>query len=197
MSWSRSTQSALFKSRSPARRLLRDRERWAVLDLERLGRGEYCFVGRKPRCSYCDNREWQLRPPANEIGHGRPARCNFIRTSMRPARPEPPGRGDIAGYSARATFVDPTMVDYYGFFSWWGNNVVFDLNETGVVTFTTTPKRGQKRRGWLLDRGRYHMGREREHYVYGRVAAARSLPIVVPGLYEHGGRERLLGEDHC
>ena len=30
--------------------------RWAVLDLERPiaeGRGEYCFVGRKPRCSYC------------------------------------------------------------------------------------------------------------------------------------------------
>ena len=29
-------------------------ERWAVLDLERLiaqGRGDYCFVGRKPRCS--------------------------------------------------------------------------------------------------------------------------------------------------
>ena len=28
-------------------------ERWAVLDLERLiaaGRGENCFVGRKPRC---------------------------------------------------------------------------------------------------------------------------------------------------
>ena len=30
-------------------------KRWAVLDLERLiadGRGEYCFVGRKSRCSY-------------------------------------------------------------------------------------------------------------------------------------------------
>ena len=31
-------------------------QRWAVIDLERLiaeGRGDYCFVGRKPRCSYC------------------------------------------------------------------------------------------------------------------------------------------------
>jgi hypothetical protein len=30
-------------------------QRWAVLDLERLiaeGRGEYRFVGRKPRCSF-------------------------------------------------------------------------------------------------------------------------------------------------
>ena len=43
-------------------------ERWAVLDLERLiaeGRGDYCFVGRKPRCSYCRGQGmWQLRPPA-------------------------------------------------------------------------------------------------------------------------------------
>ena len=34
-------------------------ERWAVLDLERLiaqGRGEYRFVGRKPRCSYWNTR---------------------------------------------------------------------------------------------------------------------------------------------
>ena len=34
-------------------------ERWAVLDLERLiakGRGDYRFVGRKPRCSYCRGR---------------------------------------------------------------------------------------------------------------------------------------------
>jgi hypothetical protein len=42
-------------------------ERWAVLDLERLiaeGRGEYRFVGRKPRCSYCRGAgTWQLRPP--------------------------------------------------------------------------------------------------------------------------------------
>jgi hypothetical protein len=42
-------------------------ERWAVLDLERLiaeGRGDYCFVGRKPRCSYCrGSGVWQLRPP--------------------------------------------------------------------------------------------------------------------------------------
>ena len=42
-------------------------QRWAVLDLERLiadGRGEYCFVGRKPRCRDCGTAgEWQLRPP--------------------------------------------------------------------------------------------------------------------------------------
>ena len=42
-------------------------ERWAVLDLERLiaeGRGEYCLVGREPRCSYCRGLGiWQLRPP--------------------------------------------------------------------------------------------------------------------------------------
>jgi hypothetical protein len=34
-------------------------ERWAVLDLERLiadGRGDYRFVGRKPRCSYAARR---------------------------------------------------------------------------------------------------------------------------------------------
>ena len=32
---------------------------WAVLDLERLiaeGRGDHCFVGRKPRCSYWNTR---------------------------------------------------------------------------------------------------------------------------------------------
>jgi hypothetical protein len=42
-------------------------ERWAVLDLARLiaeGRGEYVFVGRKPRCSYCRGPgTWPLRPP--------------------------------------------------------------------------------------------------------------------------------------
>jgi hypothetical protein len=42
-------------------------ERWAVLDLERLiadGRGEFRFVGRKPRCRDCGTPgEWQLRPP--------------------------------------------------------------------------------------------------------------------------------------
>jgi hypothetical protein len=49
-------------------------ERWAVLDLERLiagGRGDYCFVGRTPRCSYCRGRGiWQLRPPVmrSQIG---------------------------------------------------------------------------------------------------------------------------------
>jgi len=49
-------------------------ERWAVLDLERLiaqGRGEYHFVGQKPRCSYCRGPGiWQLRPPVmrSEIG---------------------------------------------------------------------------------------------------------------------------------
>jgi hypothetical protein len=34
-------------------------ERWAVLDLARLiaeGRGDYCFVGRKPRYSYWNTR---------------------------------------------------------------------------------------------------------------------------------------------
>ena len=34
-------------------------ERWAVLDLEQLiagGRGDYCFVGRKPRYSYWNTR---------------------------------------------------------------------------------------------------------------------------------------------
>ena len=43
-------------------------QRWAVLDLERLiaeGRGDYRFVGRKPRCSYCRGAgEWQVRPTA-------------------------------------------------------------------------------------------------------------------------------------
>ena len=31
-------------------------ERWAVLDLARLiaeGRGDYCAIGRKPRCKVC------------------------------------------------------------------------------------------------------------------------------------------------
>ena len=49
-------------------------ERWAVLDLERLiaaGRGDYCFVGRKPRFSYCKSPGvWQLRPPAMRPGTG-------------------------------------------------------------------------------------------------------------------------------
>jgi hypothetical protein len=49
-------------------------ERWAVLDLERLiaeGRGDYCFVGRKPRCSYCRGlRSWQLRPLVMKPGIG-------------------------------------------------------------------------------------------------------------------------------
>ena len=49
-------------------------ERSAVLDLERLiaaGRGEYCFVGRKPRCSYCRSPGiWQVRPPALRPGIG-------------------------------------------------------------------------------------------------------------------------------
>jgi hypothetical protein len=43
-------------------------ERWAILELERLiaeGRGEFRFVGRKPRCSYCRSPGiWQIRPPA-------------------------------------------------------------------------------------------------------------------------------------
>ena len=47
-------------------------ERWAVLNLERLiaeGRGEYRFVGRKPRRSYCRGAGiWQLRPPAMRPG---------------------------------------------------------------------------------------------------------------------------------
>ena len=47
-------------------------ERWAVLDLEKLiaeGRGDYCFVGRKPRCSYCRGLgSWQLRPPTLRPG---------------------------------------------------------------------------------------------------------------------------------
>jgi hypothetical protein len=47
-------------------------ERWAVLDLERLiadGRGDYCFVGRRPRCRYCGNAgDWQLRPQAMRPG---------------------------------------------------------------------------------------------------------------------------------
>ena len=49
-------------------------ERWAVLDLGRLiaeGRGEYCFVGCQPRCSYCRSPgAWQLRPPAMRPGIG-------------------------------------------------------------------------------------------------------------------------------
>ena len=48
--------------------------RWAVLDLARLiaeGRGKYCFVGRKPRCSYCRGSGiWQLRPPVMRSGVG-------------------------------------------------------------------------------------------------------------------------------
>jgi hypothetical protein len=47
-------------------------ERWAVLDLARLiakGRGDYRFVGRKPRCSYCRGQgSWQLRPPVMQPG---------------------------------------------------------------------------------------------------------------------------------
>ena len=57
-------------------------ERWAVLNLERLiaeGRGKYCFIGRKPRCSYCRGTGvWQLRPPTMRPGiAGRPyiAKC--------------------------------------------------------------------------------------------------------------------------
>ena len=49
-------------------------ERWAVLDLGRLiaeGRGEYVFVGRRPRCSYCRGvGTWQLRPPVMRPGIG-------------------------------------------------------------------------------------------------------------------------------
>jgi hypothetical protein len=49
-------------------------ERWAVLDLERLlveGRGDYVFVGRKPRCSYCHGPSvWQLQSPAMRPGIG-------------------------------------------------------------------------------------------------------------------------------
>jgi hypothetical protein len=49
-------------------------ERWAVLDLERLiaeGRGDYRFIGRKPRCSYCRGLgTWQLRPPSMGPGIG-------------------------------------------------------------------------------------------------------------------------------
>jgi hypothetical protein len=47
-------------------------QRWAVLDLERLiaqGRGDFCFVGRKPRCRYCGLPGiWQLRPPVIRPG---------------------------------------------------------------------------------------------------------------------------------
>jgi hypothetical protein len=54
-------------------------ERWAVLDLPALiaqGRGGFCFVGRKPRCSYCNNAgQWQLRPPAMRPG---PAAVAYI-----------------------------------------------------------------------------------------------------------------------
>ena len=46
--------------------------RWAVLDLERLiaeGRGNYCAIGRKPRCKVCGGRgQWQLRPPVMKPG---------------------------------------------------------------------------------------------------------------------------------
>jgi hypothetical protein len=41
-------------------------ERWEVLDLERLiaeGRGDYCSIGRRPRCTCCRGRgDWQVRP---------------------------------------------------------------------------------------------------------------------------------------
>ena len=54
-------------------------ERWAELDLLRLieqGRGDYRFVGRSPRCSWCDSPgEWQLRPPA--LRHDTPAVSYF------------------------------------------------------------------------------------------------------------------------
>jgi hypothetical protein len=33
-------------------------------------------------------------------------------------------------------------VDYYGQLTWFGNNVVFDLNETGDLAFTAAPLRG-------------------------------------------------------
>jgi len=50
-------------------------DRWAVLDLERLiaeGRGDFCFVGRRPRCRYCGNAgEWQLRPPEAPYSNAR------------------------------------------------------------------------------------------------------------------------------
>jgi hypothetical protein len=47
------------------------RERWAVLA---KGRGDYCLIGRKPRCSYCRGTGvWQLRPPTMRPGiAGRP-----------------------------------------------------------------------------------------------------------------------------
>jgi len=33
------------------------------------GRGDYCFVGRKPRCSYCCALGiWQVRPPTLRPG---------------------------------------------------------------------------------------------------------------------------------
>ena len=54
-------------------------QRWVVLDLERLiaqGLGDYCFVGCKPRCSYCGAPGlWQLRPPAMRPG---PAAVAYI-----------------------------------------------------------------------------------------------------------------------
>jgi hypothetical protein len=47
-------------------------ERGAVLDLERLiakGRGDYCAIGRKPRCKVCGGQgQWQLRPPVMKPG---------------------------------------------------------------------------------------------------------------------------------
>jgi hypothetical protein len=42
-------------------------QRWVELDLPRLieeGRGDFRFVGRKPRCNDCGSHgEWQLRSP--------------------------------------------------------------------------------------------------------------------------------------
>ena len=99
-------------------------ERWAVLDLERLiaqGPGEYRFVGRKPRCSYCRGPGiWHFRPPALRPAIGvsrvhlkllpRPAAigCGFNRSTQHidyrattphiTIRPAEAGRNVIAEY---------------------------------------------------------------------------------------------------
>ena len=69
-------------------------------------------------------------------------RCEIIDVA-----PEP-GRNPVGTYvgsfwsNDRATFVNPTMVDFYGSHSYWSNYVVFDLNEIADVTITATPRRG-------------------------------------------------------
>ena len=83
-------------------------ERGPVLDLERLiaeGLGDYCFVGRKPRCAYCRGAgTWQLRPPA--LRPAAPGSCQESEPAeASPDRHARTGNKSGSGCSRRAALV--------------------------------------------------------------------------------------------